>query len=143
MTGAWKEPAVEDVKTFMSGVVVDRVNDASQTAKIIPVVVARIRGIVGRANMVSDNPNEVPPEALGHALILVLLTLLTGAPNFQFLMKGPDGSETGFGYNVRMAEKWLTDVKEGMSVTYPVNPVMETPNLVRYGGETFVDTTAA
>ena len=50
------------------------------------------RAVAGKANTLSDNATEVPPEALQHALVLAVLHLLNGTPNFQFLMRGPDGS---------------------------------------------------
>ena len=143
MAGQWKEPAAEDVKKFMSSVVIDRADTAGeQVAGLLGIVVQRVRGAVGRINTLSDNDNEVPPEGLQHTLVLTVFQLLCATPNFGFLMKGTDGSETGFGYSVRVAEKWLDQVQRGMSVTYPINPRIEEPN-VRWGSETEVDTTSA
>ncbi len=143
MTGNWVEPQVEQVNTFMAGVVIDRANEDDKVQKILSVVVQRIRGVVGRANTLSDSATEVPPEALQHSLVLTVFNLLNATPNFGFLLKGPDGSESGFGYNVRMAEKWLGEVDRGKSVTYPTNPSDDAPELVRWGSDTQVNTTAA
>ena len=145
MIAAWKEPSVEGVKTFMSSVVVDRVNENDKVAAAINVVVLRIRGACGRANTVSDNENEVPPEGLQHALVLATTILLAGSPNFGFMLKGPDGAESGFGYMVRAAEKWVIDVQNGMAVTRPVNAGGATAasDVIRYGGEDIIDTTSA
>lgn len=131
------------MKTFMSSVVVDRsVAEGGDVNKILSIVVQRMRSVIGRANTLSDNPAEVPPEGLQHCLILAVVHLLNGTPNFGFLLKGPDGSESGLGYYVRQAEKWLDKVERGMAVTYPTNP-STAANVVRYGGEDLVDTTAA
>ncbi len=144
MTNSWREPTAENVTTYMASVVVNRANDNDKVANLLSIVVQRIRGVVGRVNTLSDTETEVPPEGLQHAIVLTVFNLLVGTPNFGFLIRGADGAETGFGYNVRMAEKWLDDVKMGMSVTYPSNPSEDAPNLVRYGSEdTEVDTNAA
>lgn len=133
----------------MSTLVVDRANthdNNDRVAKILSVTVRRFRGTIGRTNTVSDNEGEVPPEALQHVLVLCVCSLLSGTPSFSFLMRGPDGSESGFGYQVKQAERWLKDVDEGKSVTYPENPgpsATSDPNLIRYGSDTVVDTTAA
>lgn len=136
---------MEDVKTFMASVVVDRANeDATKVQRILSVVVLRIRGVVGRTNTLSDNPAEVPPEGLQHAIVLTVFMLLTSTPNFGFLIRGADGAETGFGFAVRKAEEWLAAVQRGLSVTYPTNPASTYPELVRSGSDdTEVDTTAA
>lgn len=143
MTAAWKEPQVEDVYTFQSSVVVDRANESDKVQRILSVVVQRFRATVGRTNTLSDNDAEVPPEALQHVLVLTVFNLINATPNFGFLMRGADGAETGFGYNVRIAEDWLKSVSRGMSVTYPVNPQSTYPELVRSGSDDLVDTEAA
>jgi hypothetical protein len=144
MTAAWVQPQAEDVKAYMATVVVDRATDNDNVQKILAVVIKRVRGIVGRCNTVSEDDTEVPPEALEHVIYLTLSALLTGTPNFSFLMRGPDGSESGFGYRVKQAERWLTEVQNGLSVTYPTNPADTYPELVRSGSDNDeVDTTAA
>ena len=143
MTSNWTEPQAEDVNAFMSSVVVNRANENDKVARLLSITVRRVRGVVGRTNTLSDNEAEVPPEGLQHCLVLAAFALLTGTPNFGFVMKGADGSESGFTFLVKQAEKWLEDVRNGMSVTYPTNPATSGPELVRYGGEDTVDTTAA
>jgi hypothetical protein len=127
----------------MSSVVVNRANNNDQVQKLLNLRVIEVRGLIGRLHTLSDNENEVPPEGLRHVLILVILDLLSGTPNFQFLIRGPDGAESGFGFSIRQAQKWIKDVTEGMSVTYPVNPKSDYPELVRYGGDDLVDTDSA
>lgn len=144
MAVKWEEPQIEDLKTVMSGVVVDFVNTDDRIQKSLTLTVKRVRGVVGRTNTLSDSPTEVPPEGLSHTLVLAVHAVLIGTPNFQFLIRGADGAETGFGYSVRQAEKWLTDVQRGMSVSYPVNPSSDGgPSLVRWGSDTQVDHTAS
>lgn len=145
MAAAWKEPQVEEAKAYMSGVVVDRAaaNDDA-LSKALTAEVLRFRGEIGRWNTLSDNELEVPPEALKHVLVLSVCALLSGTPNFQFVMKGPEGAESGFSYQVRQAERWLQAVADGRSVTYPTNPATTYPELVRHGSDdSEVDTTAA
>lgn len=143
MIAAWKEPQVEDVTTYMRQVVVDRTDDNDRVQKVLTATVVHVRGVVGRTNTLSDKNTEVPPEGLRHCLILAVFDLLNGTPNFQFLIRGPDGGETGFGLSIRMANTWLNDVKRGLSVTYPTNPQDNYPELIRYGGDDNVDHTAA
>lgn len=144
MTGQWKEPAAEDVKTLMDSVVIDRANSEDKVQRILGLVIQRVRGVVGIANTLSDNEAEVPPEGLQHTLVLTVFLLLSGTANFGFLIKGGDGSETGFGYSVRVAEKWLEAVQNGLPVTIPSNPsAAGGPGLVRWGSDDLVDHTSA
>ena len=130
----------------MAAVITSRADvDGSKVQGILLLVVQRVRASVGRHSVVSDNENEVPPEGLQHTLILAIHLLLSGTPNFQFLIRGPDGSESGFGYSVKQAERWLERVENGRSVTYPSNPQAEANqvSLIRYGSDDQVDTSAA
>lgn len=145
MIEAWKEPTAEDVTKLMSAVVTSRADvDGSKIQGILMLAVQRVRAAAGRHSVVSDNANEVPPEGLQHTLILAIHLLLSGTPNFQFLIRGPDGSESGFGYSVKQAERWIDRISDGMSVTYPSNPNTNSHiAIVRSGGEEEVDTEAA
>ena len=148
MVGDWSEPQVEEVKAFMSTVVVDRTstNDGDdKILKILPVVIKRVRGVIGRCSTLSDSEAQVPPEGLQHTLVLAVAALLNATPNFGLIMKGPDGAESGFAYQVRQAERWLEKLERGMSVTYPTNPIAseKRSELVRWGSDDQVDTTSA
>ena len=124
-------------------VVTARTNESDKVQKTLSVVVQRFRGVIGRTNTLSDNPAEVPPEGLQHALVLTVYSLLSTTANFGFVLRTENGGETGFSLMVQKAEQWLNDVKMGLSVTYPTNPQTTYPELIRYGGDDVVDTTAA
>ena len=148
MTGDWSEPEAEQVRAFMSTVVVDRANTNDGDDKInriLPIVVKRVRGVIGRCSTLSDSESQVPPEGLHHTIVLAVAALLNATPNFGLIMKGPDGAESGFAYQVRQAERWLEKIERGMAVTYPTNPMAEAQrsSLVRWGSDDQVDTTAA
>lgn len=121
----WQEPTAEDVKKFFASVVVDRASVYSavedQVSKVLAAVVLRIRGTVRAAGQapLDKNTQRVPPEAYTHALVLTVFALLSGTPNFQFLMQNAQGQATGFGYAVERAEEWLKFVLEGGAVTHP------------------------
>lgn len=140
---AWKSPTAEDVTTFMSSAVTVRVDSSGvQTQKILDVVVQRIRGACSRANTLSINESEVPPEGLQHALVLAIAILVGSNPNFQFVIKGPEGVESGFGLMVRKAEEWVKRMQDGGSCSYPTEPAPTYPQLVRSGSDDEVATTA-
>lgn len=144
MPVAWKEPTAEQVVALMNQLVVNRANDNSQIPQILSLRVVELRGLIGRKQTLSNNENEVPPEGLRHTLVLTIFDLINGTPNFQFVIRGPDGSESGMGYSIRQAQKWWNNVADGEPVSYPTNPQTEYPELVRSGSDDDeVDTTAA
>ena len=143
----WIEPRVSDVSAFMRSIVIDRASEQSeeQVQFLLTTVVQRVRGTIAAAGVVpvSAGEGEVPPEGVQHTIVLTVHNLLNAAPNFAFLMRGADGSETGLGYAVRRAEAWLQKISEGTAVTYPTNVSGTSGSgLVRWGSDPLVVTTA-
>jgi len=139
MASKWIAPTADDVANYMSSVVTARAaQTADQIGNILAAVVQRVRGTIEAAGMtpLSSGSGEVPPEAVQHTLVLTTVTLLNATPNFGFLMKGADGSQSGFSYSVQQAEHWIDAVAAGRRVSYPKDINEDTPReLVRYGSE--------
>lgn len=147
MASDWKKPSADDVKTYMSSVVVDRAirtDDDQQIIKLLAFVVARIRGSINPPNVISDDESEVPPEAWQHAVVLTAAALMASQPNFNFLVKGEGGTTSLFGMMVQAAEKWIerADMNELKAITYPTNPQTSKATLVRWKSDALVATTS-
>lgn len=100
----------------MATVVTGRADSAGdKTAKVLTVLIQRVRGTIAAAGVspVSANEQGVPPEGLQHVLVLCVGALLSGAPNLDFLLAGE------FGKMLTDAREWIKAVRDGLKVTIP------------------------
>ncbi len=124
MATNWIVPIAADLSIVLAQPVIDKAievgNDSTKIAKMLVVVVARVRGVIknNSRNQVSATAGSIPPESKQHVLILTAHQLIDSIPGMSATM----ATSEEFAKLYTKAEDWLTDIKKGGRVTVPNDP---------------------
>jgi hypothetical protein len=145
MATNWVVPNTSDVRAVLADPAVDRANAIGATDSLtrldslLLMTIARVRGVIDSSsrNPLSATASSVPPEAQFHVAVLTARALVNSIPTMASALE--PGNE--FSNYTQKAEDWLKDVRNGLRVTLPTDPLTPALSGPTWGSDTFIDLT--